>query len=163
MRKIIIGVMGGEAVSENAYKVAYKMGYLIGERKYYLLNGGGAGVMEASAKGAKEAGGKTIGILPSKNKKDANEYIDIVIVTGMSESRNFINILSSDVIIALPGKAGTLSEIALSLKAGIPLVLLNCWHLLSKYFINEYESKNLIFKAHSPLEAIKIIEKTINS
>ncbi len=163
MRKVIIGVMGGESATDEVYKEAYDLGYLIAEKGYFLLNGGGGGVMEASAKGAKEAGGTTIGVLPSKNKEDANEYIDIAIVTGMSEARNTINILSSDVIIAFPGRAGTLSEIALALNAFTTVVLLNCWHLLSNDFVDEYESKKLLFKANSPLEAIKIIEEIINS
>ena len=84
-----------------------------------LLNGGRpAGIMEASARGAKESGGLTVGVLPGGSSSEASAYIDIPIVTGMGSARNNINVLSSDVIIALPGKAGTISEIALAMRNG---------------------------------------------
>ena len=90
---------------------AYQIGAMIAEEGYVLLNGGrSSGVMEASAKGAKDRGGITVGILPVEDIGWASQYIDIPIVTGMGMARNVINILSCDLIIALPGKEGTIQD-----------------------------------------------------
>jgi hypothetical protein len=85
--------------------------------------------MEASAKGAKQAGGITIGILPGDSDSEANPYIDIPIVTAMGNARNAINVLTSHVIIAIEGSYGTLSEIALALKCRIPVIGLKTWDI----------------------------------
>ena len=117
IKRSIIGVMGGsQFVFPEVEQWAYKIGLLIAQEGCILLNGGHAfGVMEASARGAKEGGGITIGILPEENECLTSKYIDIPIKTGMGMARNVINVLSSDFIIALPGSAGTISEIALAL------------------------------------------------
>jgi uncharacterized protein (TIGR00725 family) len=86
--------------------------------------------MEASAKGAKEAGGITVGILPGSSADEANSFIDIPIVTDLGNARNVINILSSQAIIAIHGSYGTLSEIALAMKCNIPVVGLRTWSLV---------------------------------
>jgi uncharacterized protein (TIGR00725 family) len=102
------------------------MGQLIGEKGYVTLTGGRpSGVMEAALKGAKDAGGQTLGILPSGDKCDASEYADIVITTAMASARNNINVLSSDVVVACGIEAGTLSEIALALKANKVVILIS--------------------------------------
>ena len=117
MKKTIIGVMGGGSGSVEALQNAHRLGRLIAESGWVLLNGGrNAGIMEASAKGAKEVEGLTIGILPDKDGYRASEYIDIQIRTGANDARNYYNVLSSDVVIACKGRAGTISEIALALK-----------------------------------------------
>jgi uncharacterized protein (TIGR00725 family) len=85
--------------------------------------------MEAAAKGAKDAGGITVGILPGDRACSANGYIDIPIVTGLGNARNVINVLTSQVIIGIHGAYGTLSEIALALKFGTPVVGLETWTL----------------------------------
>ena len=125
MKRIIIGVMGGaQFVHHQDEQYAYQIGAMIAQEGWVLLNGGrDAGVMEASAKGAKDNDGITIGILPVDYPDWASQYIDIPIVTGMGMARNVINILSSDLIIALPGSAGTISEIALALKYGKEVIL----------------------------------------
>ena len=96
IRKIIIGVMGGgEIVSPRDYEVARHLGALIAKEGWVLLNGGRAsGIMEASARGAKENGGLTIGILPGTDAGWASEYIDIPILTGIGFARNYINVLT---------------------------------------------------------------------
>ncbi|MDD3631295.1 MAG: TIGR00725 family protein [Atribacterota bacterium] len=118
IRKFIIGVMGGsQFVSPDDEQYAYQVGAMVAQEGWILLNGGRAsGVMEASARGAKDNGGLTIGILPVDDAGWASRYIDIPIVTGIGMARNIINVLSSDIIIALPGSAGTISEIAMALK-----------------------------------------------
>lgn len=78
--------------------------------------------MEAAARGAREAGGRTVGILPGPDADAANPFIEIPVPTGMGEARNVVNVRAGDVVLALPGSYGTLSEIAFALKAGIPVV-----------------------------------------
>lgn len=127
MPKTIIGVMGpGEGATKNILNQANTLGRLIAQQGWTLLTGGrNVGVMDAASKGAKKAGGLTIGILPFADKSGASEYLDIAICTGMGSARNNINVLSADVIIACGSGAGTTSEIMLSLKARKPLLLLN--------------------------------------
>lgn len=121
----IIGVMGGSKCSKEEYEAAYEVGKLIAEKGYILLCGGGTGVMEAASKGAYEKGGITIGIMPGSGKEESppNPYIKIPIFTGMSDGRNSINVKSSDLIIAIGGGTGTLSEIALALKNNKKVIL----------------------------------------
>jgi uncharacterized protein (TIGR00725 family) len=98
---------------------------MIARRHWVLLTGGrSVGVMDAASLGAREAGGLVIGVLPDEDDAGATEHLDIAIRTGMGDARNVINVLSSDVVIALPGGAGTLSEVALGLKAGRTVIVL---------------------------------------
>ncbi len=116
---------GGTATVEDTVS-AYELGRLIAGQGWVLLNGGrNSGIMEASAKGAYEHGGVTVGILPDKDHHRASEYIAIPVITGMGSARNSINILSSDVVVACPGGPGTLSETALALKYDKPLIFFN--------------------------------------
>ncbi len=116
MRQVTVVGSGGR-IPREVYWMAEELGRSIASRGAVLITGGRGGVMEAVCKGAKEKGGLTIGILP-ESEKDANPYVDVSIVTGMGDARNVINVKSADVVIALHGGAGTLSEIALALKAG---------------------------------------------
>ena len=127
----IIGVMGGASCSPEEYALARQVGKLIAVNNGILLCGGGSGVMQASARGAKEGGGLVIGILPGGNRGESepNEYIDVALFTGMSDGRNVINAKSSDVIIAIAGEFGTLSEIALALKCGKRVFTLGSWDI----------------------------------
>jgi hypothetical protein len=92
-----------------------------------LVCGGLGGVMQAAARGAREAGGLTVGILPGPSHRDANPFVDVTIVTDLGHARNAVVVSSSHALIALPGEAGTLSEVALALKMGIPVVGLGAW------------------------------------
>lgn len=112
--------------------------------------------MEASAKGARERGGLTVGVLPGKESSVASEYIDVVIATGMGNGRNYINVLSSDIIVSLPGKAGTISEIALALKNQKKVILLS--FDVGRIF-DFYWEKGLLIDTGTPEEAIEIIKK----
>jgi len=153
---LIIGVMGGATVSQMVVDDAYQLGKLIASEGWILLNGGRpVGVMDASAKGAKDAGGITIGILPDDHAQNMSSYIDIPIVTGLGIARNCINILSSHVIVACPGGAGTLSEIALALKSNRPVILLN-WHIGNAF--SRYESKGELIHVTKPENAIDWIK-----
>ncbi len=128
--RLRIGVMGPASCSAEVYNLAHEVGTLIGKKGAILICGGGSGVMEASARGAKEAGGITVGILPGDNAAEANPYIDIPIVTDLGNARNAINILTSQAIIAIHGSYGTLSEIALAMKCRVPVVGLRTWDLV---------------------------------
>lgn len=125
MRRPVIGVMGGGNPNPAAEREAEELGRLIAEHGWMLLNGGrNAGVMAASTRGAKEAGGFVVGILPDSDGRQATADLDLVIPTGMGDARNVINVLASDVVIACAGSAGTLSEVALALKNGKPVIVL---------------------------------------
>lgn len=129
---IIIGVIGIAEASDAECKIAEEVGMEIAKRKSVLICGGLGGVMEAACRGAKSEGGLTVGIIPGFDKSDANSYVDIPIVTGMSEARNIIIVRSSDALIAIGGNLksyGTLSEIAFALKLGVPIVGINTWEV----------------------------------
>ena len=128
-RKKIIGLIGGGVCTPDIEEAAEKIGRGIAERNGILICGGLGGVMEAGCKGAKEAGGMTIGILPGTNQKDANKYVDIPIPTGVGYARNIIIVNTSDSVIAVNGKFGTLSEIAFCLQFGVPVIGLFSWEI----------------------------------
>ena len=128
-RKPIIAIIGAGKCSKKLREMAADVGRHIAENGGVVVCGGLGGVMEGAARGAKEAGGTVIGIIPSDNKNDANEFIDYVIPTGFGEGRNVVIVRTADAIIALPGKYGTLSEMALALHAGKPLVSVSAWKL----------------------------------
>jgi uncharacterized protein (TIGR00725 family) len=126
MRRTVVGVMGGSVADPHTTQNAYDIGRLIAERGWVLLNGGRpTGVMEASARGCREAGGLSVGILFDAERESASEHLDIVIPTGMGAARNIANVLASDVVVACRGQGGTLSEIALALRFERPVVLLD--------------------------------------
>ncbi len=125
MRKPVVGVMGGSKTDEEVAAMACQLGSLIAARGWILLNGGrNCGVMAASAKGAKEAGGTVIGILPDTTRTRAAPDLDVAVLTGLGDGRNLINVMSSDVVIACPGALGTMSEVILALKHDKHVILL---------------------------------------
>ena len=95
-----------------------------------VVCGGLGGAMEAACRGAKEAGGTTLGILPGIDRRDANPYVDVAVATGLGEGRNVLVVRTADAVIAVGGTYGTLSEIALALRAQIPVVGLGTWELV---------------------------------
>jgi len=129
LNKGVIGVIGSGVCGEAICKKALEVGALIAEAGFTLINGGLGGVMEASARGAREAGGLTMGLLLGSEKEEANQYIDIAIPTGMGDMRNALIVRSSQGLIAIGGSMGTLSEIALALKAGKPVVGIDTWDI----------------------------------
>jgi len=159
MPKPIIGVMGpGDSATATNLENATELGRLIAKNNWNLLTGGrGLGVMDAASKGAKQAGGLVIGILPSSDKTGASEYLDVPICTGMGSARNNINVLSSDVVVAVSTGAGTTSEIMLALKAQQPLILLRPQKSLLNFLYElSYPTPAI---ASSPEEAIPMIAK----
>jgi len=126
---IKISVIGGNQCSAEVFKTAYEVGRAIAKNNAVLVCGGLTGVMEAACRGAKEAGGITIGILPGDDANSANKYVDIIIPTGMGYARNVLVVKTGHSVIAVDGSFGTLSEIAYALSFGIPVVGLKTWKL----------------------------------
>jgi hypothetical protein len=158
-RPLIVGVMGGGNASVTELENAYQLGRLIAEQGWILLNGGrNAGIMEASARGAADNGGLTIGILPDETLERVSAYIQVPILTGMGNARNCINVLSSHWLVACPGGAGTISEIALALKSRKPLILMD---FDTKGLFESYRLKGLLFEVKTPQEVIQKIKAQI--
>ena len=108
---------------------AEAVGAELARRGAVLICGGLGGAMEAACRGARGAGGTTVGILPGMDREHANPYVDVAIPTGMGEMRNALVVRAADAVIAVGGGFGTLSEIALALKAGKPVVGIETWEL----------------------------------
>ncbi len=124
----IIAVIGGGECSQADYAAAETVGRLIAERGGIVICGGLSGVMEAACKGACEAGGLTVGILPGNQVEDANPYVKIPVATGMGIGRNIVIIRTAAAVIAVDGRYGTLSEIAYALHLNKPVFGLNSWN-----------------------------------
>jgi uncharacterized protein (TIGR00725 family) len=124
-----VGIIGGNMPDAGSLKSAERMGELIAHNGYILVNGGMKGVMEASARGAKSAGGLVIAITPGKTRDEGNSFSDIVIPTGLGYMRNPMVILNSDILVAIDGSYGTLSEIAYSKIYNRTVLGLNTWNI----------------------------------
>jgi uncharacterized protein (TIGR00725 family) len=124
-----IGVIGGNQAGAEFLSLAREVGRLIAERGGTLVCGGLGGVMEAAARGAKAAGGLTIGILPGNRPAEANPFIDIAIATGLGYTRNSLVVMNADVVIAIDGEYGTLSEIAYAAVFGKKVFGLGTWDI----------------------------------
>lgn len=125
-----ISVVGESEASKEIYLLAEEVGRLIAKARAVLVCGGLKGVMEAAAKGAKSEGGQTVGILPGSKREEANPFIDIPVVTGLGYARNKLVVKTGQVVIAIGGKYGTLSEISFALGYGIPVIGLKTWELI---------------------------------
>ncbi len=117
-----IGVIGSGSCVEDICEIAYNVGKLLAERGCIIINGGLYGVMEAVSSGAKSKGGFVVGIIPGKDKNQANKFCDVVIATNMGHARNMIIVHSSDAIISIGGEFGTISEMSIALKEGKKVV-----------------------------------------
>lgn len=148
----IIGVIGASRADDELLRLAEELGQEIASRGVAVVCGGMTGVMEAVCKGARAKGGITIGIIPSDDKNDANQFVQIPIVTGMGVGRNVLLVKTADVLIAVGGEFGTLSEIAHALNIGKTVVALRSWNLER---VTEKPIRNLI-DADSPKEAVDL-------
>ncbi len=128
-RRLVIGVIGGRRTEKRLLNEAEEVGRLIAERGAVMACGGLMGVMEAASRGARSAGGLTVGILPHEHKREANEYIDVAIATGLGIGRNVIIARTSEALVAVGGEYGTLSEIAFALQMGKPVVGIGTWEI----------------------------------
>jgi len=122
-------VGGGDRLPAAQRRSAEAVGRAVAEAGAVLVCGGLGGVMEAACRGAHAGGGLTVGILPGRERGEANPHVDVAIPTGLGEARNALVVRCADAVVALAGEFGTLSEIALALQAGIPVVGLDTWEL----------------------------------
>lgn len=125
--KIYIAVIGPGIASESISRLAGEVGAVVAAAGAILVTGGLGGVMEAASRGARQAGGMTVGIVPGTSREGANPYLDVCIPTAMGEGRNALVVRAADGVIALGGGEGTLSELALAVKMNRPVVGLNTW------------------------------------
>jgi len=149
MQKKIVSVIGGRKCKKEVELLAHDLGKKLAKVADLLVSGGLGGTMEAVSKGFKAGGGITIGILPSYDKKDANKHVDIALPTGLGLARNVLVVKSADVVVALPGEAGTLSEIAYCLQFGIPVISLGSWDIPG------------VIKAETIEEAVKKVKELL--
>ncbi len=157
-----IAVIGNDDCQPDSpeYQLAYEIGAKIASLGALLVCGGGTGIMEAACCGAKDHGGITLGVLPATKKKSV-DYLDIQISTGLGHARNVVVILSADIIVAIGGKAGTLSEICFAWIHDKPIIALSAVEGWSARLAGQYlddRRKNPIYTATTVLEVVQIIE-----
>ena len=128
-QSVYVAVVGPGEATGDLYDAAREVGRLVAERGGVVVCGGLGGVMEAAARGATERGGVAVGILPDEDRQRANPYLSYSVATGVGQARNLAVVCSADVVIAVGGEYGTLSEIGLARKVGRPVVGLTSWEL----------------------------------
>jgi len=124
-----VAVIGAGAAAHAELVMAEELGRELATRGAVVVCGGLGGVMEAVCRGAREAGGRTIGILPGDDRGHANPYVDVAVATGLGDARNLLVVRTADVVVAVGGELGTLSEIAFALLLGRPVVGISTWEL----------------------------------
>ncbi len=164
MCKTMISVVGGSDTDEDSLRVAEEVGAEIARQGAVLVCGGLGGVMEAACRGARREGGITVGIIPTSEHADANEYVDIVIPTAMGHARNFLVARSGHGVIVIDGQAGTLSEIAIAWFTGRPIAAIAStggWaaRLAGTQIDNRRE--DMIYRATSASDAVNYIMSAI--
>lgn len=127
--KPYVAVVGAGRAAAALERVAEDVGRGLGEQGAVVLCGGLTGVMEAVSRGCRAAGGTSVGVLPGDDRAEANEFVDVALATGMGEMRNALIVRAADVVVALGGEYGTLSEVAFALKIGRPVVGYDTWEL----------------------------------
>jgi uncharacterized protein (TIGR00725 family) len=148
---VFLAVVGSAVCDEAVAALAREVGREVARRGATLVCGGRGGVMEAACQGAKDGGGTTVGILPGTDRREANPYVDLPVVTGLGEARNAIVVRSADAVIAVSGGYGTLSEIGLALKMGRPVVGLGTWELHQ-----EGRPVQAVIQAGTPAQAVEL-------
>jgi uncharacterized protein (TIGR00725 family) len=142
--------VGGSDAGPDAVAVAETLGRELARRGAVVVCGGLGGVMEAVCRGARAGGGRTIGILPGDDRSEANAYVDVAVATGMGEGRNLLVVRTADAVIAVDGEFGTLSEIALALRLGKPVVGIDTWELRREGLLDDP-----IVRVSTPAEAVE--------
>jgi len=153
-RPLQVAVVGAAACDEQIARLARDTGAELALAGATVVCGGRGGVMEAACQGARLAGGRTVGILPGCEDAaaPANEYLDVVLYSGMNQARNQILVLSAAAVVAIGGGWGTLSEISFALKYRVPVVLLESWNLRRPDGLND----PLLFEAKTAADAVKL-------
>ena len=144
---INIGIIGGHKCTKRIAKIAEELGRLIAKQGWVAVCGGGSGVMEAVCRGVKQESGISIGILPTPDKSIANKYLTVALPTGIGYARNFFVVRASDILIAVGGSYGTLSEIAFALSEGKEVIGIYSWDIKG------------VKKVQSPADAVRHIKR----
>lgn len=144
--KITISVIGGHDIDARIEKLARDVGKLVAKHGAVLVCGGLTGVMQAAAKGCKDAGGLSIGLVPGKEKTEANPYIDIVLPTSIGFARNAMVACSADIIIALPGSHGTNSEVCYGLVYDRPVIDLGGWGIEGMIKVKDLKELDIVIR-----------------
>ena len=129
MPQLYVAVVGAGVDAPETHEVAEAVGRGLAEAGAVVVCGGLGGVMAAACRGAKSAGGTTVGILPGEHRAEANEWVDVAVATGLGEARNVLVVRAADAVVAVGGEWGTLSEIAFAMKTGKPVVGVGTWDL----------------------------------
>jgi len=145
-----VAVCGPDPASETVAAQAESIGHALARAGAVVVCGGLGGAMEAAAAGAAAEGGVVVGVLPGTDRSAANRHVTVALPTGMGEMRNALIVRAADAVIAVAGEFGTLSEIALALKAGKPVVGLGTWELVR----GGGERADEIVRASTPEEAV---------
>ncbi|HEY8019081.1 MAG TPA: TIGR00725 family protein [Actinomycetota bacterium] len=148
--------MGASNATEWELLTAEEVGRRIAEAGCVLVCGGLGGVMNAAARGAETAGGTSIGILPGDDRDAAGRHLTVAVTTGFGEARNAIVARSADAVIAVGGEFGTLSEIALALKMGTPVIGMGTWELG-----RDDLDRDPIIRAETPDEALAALRRVL--
>ncbi|MBC7332317.1 MAG: TIGR00725 family protein [Synergistetes bacterium] len=152
-----IGVIGGGYnLSQEVEELAVRTGQMIAKEGWVIICGGKGGIMEAVSKGASQENGIVIGILPGTSRSEGNPYLTYSLPTALGHFRNFLIAQASDILVAFEGEYGTLSEIAIGLRLGKPVISLAGWELGRRGFKAEG-----IYEASSPEDAISLIKKIL--
>ncbi len=159
-----VSVIGGSECDEQVLAMAEELGAEIARRDVVLVCGGLGGVMEAACRGAKRAGGLTVGIIPSESKATVNPYVDIVVPTGLGYARNFLVARTGDAVIAVAGAAGTLSEMAIAWFSGKPVVALvptGGWAARLAGSKIDARRPDTVVPAETPVEAVDAVFRAL--
>ncbi len=149
----VVAVVGpGDSTDESLLDAAYDVGTHLARRGATLVCGGLGGVMSAACLGAKEHGGTTVGLLPGSERVAANPHVDIAIPTGLGQGRNLLVVRAGDVLIVVGGSWGTLSEVAMAMRARVPVVSLHGWRMMD-HAGREVTGLN---EAEDPAEAVAL-------
>jgi len=122
-----VAVVGGYEADDATVALAESVGRLLAEAGAIVVSGGREGVSAAACRGASQAGGLTVGLLPGRDRSEANEWVRVAVPTGLGETRNALVVMGADAVIAFPGRYGTLSEIAFALLNGTRVVSVGAW------------------------------------
>ena len=159
VRRPQIAVCGPGDASPAALALAESVGAALARRGATLVCGGLGGCMEAACRGAKAAGGTTVGIIPGYDARAANRYVDHVVCTGMGQARNAVVAASGAAVVAIAGGAGTLSEVAMAIRLGRPVVLIGDWPAALATEIAGFASGASVRTAREPDQAVELTLK----
>jgi uncharacterized protein (TIGR00725 family) len=159
MTRPVCAVVGGSSCSREEAAAARAVGRLLARAGFVVATGGLGGVMEAASRGAREEGGLVVGILPGPDRDAANPFVDLALPTGMGDARNALVAAAGDAMVAVGGSLGTLSEVALALKRGIPVAGLGTWRLDEE----RAPPGGRLLEAGSPEEAVRLVVERVES